>query len=62
MIDVICIERYTYGGYETMSETEQFYYAVCNKFGITKKWGELHPVQQMQFVNAINTILQVVHS
>lgn len=44
------------------SSVEQFYYAICAKFGVTKKWEELHPMQQMQFVQAINTILQVVHN
>lgn len=44
------------------SEVEQFYYAICGKFGITKKWEELHPMQQMQFVQACNMILQVVYN
>lgn len=45
-----------------MSETEQFYYAICSKLGITKKWEELHPMMQQHFISCINGILQVVHS
>ena len=44
------------------SSTEQFYAAICSKLGITRKWSELHPMEQMQFVQAINMILQVVHN
>ena len=44
-----------------MSETEIFYQAIADKFGVQRKWGDLHPVEQMQFVQAINMILGVVH-
>jgi len=44
-----------------MSEVEQFYAAIASKFGVKRKWHELHPVEQHQFVQAINMILQVVH-
>ena len=44
-----------------MSETEIFYQAIAVKFGVQRKWGDLHPVEQMQFVQAINMILGVVH-
>ena len=44
------------------SEVEQFYYAICSKLGITKKWEELHPMQQVSFVDCINGILHVVYS
>lgn len=43
-----------------MSETEQFYAAIASKFGVKRKWHELHPVEQHHFVQAINMILQVV--
>lgn len=43
-----------------MSEVEKFFEAVAAKFGVQKKWHELHPVQQMQLVQSINMILQVV--
>ena len=43
-----------------MSEVEKFYNAVAAKFGVQKKYHELHPVQQMQLVQAINMILQIV--
>ena len=45
----------------THSPVEQFYAAVASKFGVQKKWSELHPIQQMNFVQAVNIILQVVH-
>ena len=44
------------------SEVEQFYAAICSKMGITRQWHELHPVEQMQFVNHLNGILQIVHN
>ena len=46
---------------ENKSDVERFYEAVAAKFGVQKKYHELHPVQQMQIVQAINMILQVVH-
>ena len=46
---------------QTHSPVEQFYAAVASKFGVQRKWHELHPMGQMQLVQAINMILQVVH-
>lgn len=43
-----------------MSDVEKFFDAVAAKFGVQKKYHELHPVQQMQLVQAINMILQVI--
>ena len=43
-----------------MSDVEKFFEAIAAKFGVQKKYHELHPVQQMQLVQAINMILQVV--
>lgn len=45
---------------ENKSDVEKFFDAVAAKFGVQKKYHELHPVQQMQLVQAINMILQVV--
>ena len=44
-----------------MSETEIFYQAIATKFGVQRKWGDLHPVEQMQFISGINSILGVMH-
>ena len=44
-----------------MSETEIFYQAIADKFGVQRKWSDLHPVEQMQIIQAINMILGVVH-
>ena len=35
-----------------MSDVEKFFEAVAAKFGVQKKYHELHPVQQMQLVQA----------
>ena len=43
-----------------MSDVEKFFDAVAAKLGVQKKYHELHPVQQIQLVQAINMILQVV--
>ena len=45
----------------THSPVEQFYAAIAAKFGVQRKYHELHPMEQMQLVQAINMILQVVH-
>ena len=44
-----------------MSETEIFYQAIADKFGVQRKWGDLHPIEQHHFVQALNMILGVVH-
>lgn len=43
-----------------MSDVEKFFDAIAAKFGVQKKYHELHPMEQMQLVQAINMILQVV--
>ncbi len=45
----------------THSPVEQFYAAIAAKFGVQRKYHELHPMEQMQLVQAINMILQVMH-
>ena len=42
-----------------MSDVEKFYAAVAAKFGCTRPWAELHPVEQYSFVQGINMILEV---
>ena len=46
---------------DNKSEVERFYDAVAAKFGVQRKYHELHPMEQVQLVQAINMILQVVH-
>ena len=46
---------------ENKSDVEKFFDAVAAKFGVQRKYHELHPMEQMQLVQAINMILQVVH-
>ena len=43
-----------------MSNVEKFYAAIAEKFEVQRKWHDLHPMEQMQFVQACNIILQVV--
>ena len=43
-----------------MSDAEKFYDAVAKKFEVQRKYHELHPMEQMQLVQAINMILQVI--
>lgn len=45
---------------ENKSDVERFYETVAAKFGVQKKYHELHPMEQMQLVQAINMILQVI--
>ena len=46
---------------DNKSDVERFFSAVAAKFGVQRKYHELHPMEQMQLVQAINMILQVVH-
>ena len=46
---------------DNKSDVERFYDAVAKKFGVQRKYHELHPMEQMQLVQAIHMILQVVH-
>ena len=43
-----------------LSAVEQFWNAVCAKFGVNKPWNSLHPMQQQQVVQAINIIIHTV--
>ena len=45
---------------DTRSQVEKFYDAVAAKFGVQRKYHDLHPVEQMQLVQACNIILQVI--
>ncbi len=45
---------------ENKSDVERFFEAIAAKFGVQRKYHELHPMEQMQLVQAINMILQVV--
>ena len=45
---------------ENKSDVERFFEAIAAKFGVQRKYHDLHPMEQMQLVQAINMILQVV--
>ena len=42
-----------------MSDIEKFFYAAQAKQGGTVLWEQLDPIAQMQFVQAVNVILQL---
>ncbi len=43
-----------------MSDVEKFWQAVSAKFGVSRSWQELHPMEQMQVIQGINMILGVL--
>ena len=45
---------------DNKSDVEKFYAAVAAKFGVQRKYHDLHPIEQMQLVQACNIILQVI--
>lgn len=45
-----------------MSDVEKFYYAIQGSLGGSVPWNQLHPIQQAQFVQAINTMIQICGS
>lgn len=45
-----------------MSEIEQLYLKLRTTFGGTRDWKDLNPMEQHQFVNAVNAIIQVAQS
>lgn len=44
-----------------MSQVEELYAKLAEKMQIKRKWHELHPMEQHQFVQGCNMILQVLH-
>jgi hypothetical protein len=42
-----------------MSETEKLLKTLQEKLGGNVAWGELHPQHQMEFINAVNAIIQI---
>jgi hypothetical protein len=42
-----------------MSDCEKFYAAIVAKLGGTRNWEQLSPMEQHNFVQALNIILQV---
>lgn len=43
-----------------MSDLERFWNAVAAKFGDSRSWHQLDPMEQMQVMQGINMILQVL--
>jgi hypothetical protein len=45
-----------------MSDTERFYYAVQKHLSGKRKWEDLNPAEQYQFIQAINILLYICGS
>jgi len=43
-----------------MSDVEKFWQAVSAKFGVSRSWQQLNPMEQMQVIQGINMILGVL--
>lgn len=46
---------------DTRSEVERMWNAMAAKFGVRRKWHDLHPMEQMQLVQICNILLQMMH-
>ena len=46
---------------DTRSEVERMWDAMAAKFGVHRKWHDLHPMEQMQCVQALNMLFQIMH-
>lgn len=46
---------------DTRSEVEKFWEAAAAKCGVHRKYHDLHPMEQMQLVQALNMIFQIMH-
>jgi hypothetical protein len=42
-----------------MSDTERFYAAITKQLGGSRSWEQLQPIEQMQFIQALNIMLQI---
>ena len=42
-----------------MSETEKLFYELTQKFGGNLQWNHLDPINQMQFIQAVNLIIDI---
>jgi len=51
----------TQNAQDTRSEVEKFWDAAAAKFGVTRKYHDLHPMEQMQLIGALNAIFQIMH-
>jgi len=46
---------------DTRSEVERFWDAAATKFGVTRKYHDLHPMEQMQLIGALNALFSLMH-
>lgn len=44
-----------------MSDVEKLFQALSAKFGATRHWSQLHPMEQAEFVDAVNVILRIIY-
>ena len=45
-----------------MTEVEQLYLKLRTTFGGTRDWKDLNPMEQQQFIHAVNAVIQVAQS
>lgn len=43
-----------------MSDVEKFFEYLKQNLNGTRQWSQLHPMEQIEFIDAINTILRIV--
>lgn len=43
------------------SDVEQYWQAIANKFGDTRKWSDLNINQQQVVIQSVNAMLAVLH-
>jgi len=46
---------------DTRSEVEKFWDATSAKFGVHRKYHDLHPVEQVQLVQILNALFSLMH-
>ena len=46
---------------DTRSEIERMYDAIALKFGVQKKFSQLHPMEVQMLCQAVTMVMQVVH-
>lgn len=46
---------------DSRSEVERMWDALATKFGVHRKYHDLHPMEQMQLVQVLNVLFQLMH-
>ena len=46
---------------DSRSEVERMWDAMAAKFGVHRKWHDLHPMEQVQAIQALNMFFNIMH-